>query len=367
MRHRVFQLLKSDRFYRRKVLSEYVGLMKLVLLLTTAWAISGCGSKSMPWHCLGDENTVGYRPLMCREKNCPFCSEVATRHLVDYKMYVVREIYHKLGRYGRDVSFVRGEFTVPFDLQSKVPIGVLSELNSRAKKVLVEYLNKPAGLKLGIISVPQYWHSADPLGLGKFGGYFPHVHYVVFDIGFNEKENRAVPLSLYVNNDDGFVRLRAMWRAELESWLGKSDALDVDCKYRVSHGLDDLEHRLDYMFRSPVRDLYKFVNQNGVPKDADLSWLRSCLVGRGHQQRVSYWGWMSPVSMSGGSSWMKFLGLKLLSRKEFSGERKKVVCPNCGCFMERVVYGLIEDTEELLSRGSLMVVVDPRYDAFYGG
>jgi len=225
-----------------------------------------------------------------------------------------------------------------------------------AKEVFVEYLGKAKGLRLGIVQVPQIVHSSDPFGTEKFGGWFPHVHGVCFDFGFDEKLNRVVPFSsLFLSNDKGFVRLRAMWFAKLRARWGESRARDVDVYVRYEEGGDELKHRLSYMLRSAVFDFYKWVASSGVPKDYDSAWVRVALGGRSRKQRVHYYGWLSARSMSPRSDFMKFLGLKLLDRKSYAKERKKVLCPKCGCLME-AVPSVVEDTDDLRRVGSLFLV-----------
>jgi hypothetical protein len=277
------------------------------------------------------------------------------------------------GKLHRPIRFYRYEFTVPSDLQSKVGFGGLSELDKMAEETFIEWLGglvlwlrEPKSVKLGIIHVPQWWHTEDPFGLEKFGGFYPHLHGVCFDFGWDGE--RVLPMTkLYNAYDPGFVRLRALWRSNLEARYGKSRARDVDAYVRYEEGGDELRHRLEYMLRSPVKDLYEFVQLHGVPAEYDAAWVRQMLRGRGHAQRVHYYGWLAPVVQSPNSPFMRFLGLKLLNRKSYDVERKKVHCPNCDCLMEPVRYA-VEDTDALIARGERFVVhVPPWLVSEYGG
>ena len=235
----------------------------------------------------------------------------------------------------------------------------LSVLDKVAKETLVEYLGKPEGLQLGIVQVPQWWHSSDPFGRKFQTNIHQHVHGICFDFGFDGE--KVVPFGkLFLSDDRGFVRLRALWRSKLEARFGESEARDVDCYIRFEEGGDQLKHRLDYMFRSGVKDVYEFVLSHGVPAEYDSDWVRLMLRGRGRgrAQRVHYYGWLAPVCQSPKSSFMRFLRLELLTRRSYNIERKKVYCPNCGCLMERVP-GVVEDTDSLIARGEQFVVSVP--------
>ena len=353
---RTYSLVEGTRLWRRTVLLQYIEMLK-VCFPSEYLRVSSCGKKSLPWECVGGERTVAYKPICCRSPLCPWCSATDSRRLVDYLKYRVHEIYGKLHRM---IRFYRYEFTVPFDLQSKVGFEGLSELDKLAKETLVEYLGKPKDLHLGIAQVPQWWHSSDPFGSGKFGGFFAHVHGICFDFGFDDKQGRVVPFGkLYLSEDKGFARLRSLWREKVETRFGCSSAGDVDCYIRYEEGGDELTHRLQYMLRSPVQDFYGYVKSVGVLSGYDVEWVKRALRGRGHAQRVHYYGWLAPVSMSPKSNFMRFLGLELLNRKSYDSERKKVFCPVCECFMERVPGAPPEDTDALVARGERFVVSVP--------
>src|SRR5208337_2753851 len=187
---RQFELVPASVYSRRKVLDYWTSGLVGVEFPSSQRDVSECGTKSMAWDCVGDDHHRGFRPLMCRNPLFPFCSGIFSKRLVDYLMYRVHEIYSQLHR---RIRFYRYEFTVPFDLQGKVTVADLPELDRMAKEVFVEYLGKAKGLRLGIVQVPQIVHSSDPFGTEKFGGWFPHVHGVCFDFGFDEKLNRVVP------------------------------------------------------------------------------------------------------------------------------------------------------------------------------
>jgi hypothetical protein len=265
---------------------------------------------------------------------------------VSYLSYRIHEIYGKLHR---KIRFYRYEFTIPFDLQAKVAFEGLAELGRLAKETFLEYLGKLSECQLGILQVPQWWHSGDPFGGCWCGGFFPHVHGVCFDFAFDGE--KVIPFSqMYISNDAHFVRLRALWRSKLEARFGKSKAKDVDCYIRYEEGGDELTHRLSYMFRSPLFDVYQLVKGRGIPSKYDVDWVRKMLSGRGHAQRVNYYGWLASVCQSPKSCFMRFLRLELLNRRFYNAERKKVFCPNCGCLMERVAYA-VDDTDSLVARG----------------
>jgi hypothetical protein len=348
---RTYTLVKGSRLWRRTVLSQYLEMLKLSFPLEYE-RVTSCGKKSIKYECAGQERTSAYKPLCCRSPLCPWCSATDTKHLVDYLRYRIHAIYTRLDR---RIRFYRYEFVVPVDLRSKVGMEGLSVIDKLAKETLVKYLGKPKGLHLGIIQVPQWWHSSDPFGRKFQTNIHQHVHGICFDFGFDGE--KVVPFGkLFVSDDKGFVRLRALWRSKLEARFGKSEARDVDCYIRFEEGGDQLKHRLEYMFRSSVKDVYEFVQSHGVPSGYDSDWVRQMLRGRGHAQRVHYYGWLAPVCQSPGSPFMQFLQLGLLSRKMYGVERKKVYCPKCGCLMERVPGAAVEDTDSLIARGERFVV-----------
>ncbi len=269
-------------------------------------------------------------------------------------MYRVHEICGKLHR---RIRFYRYEFVVPVDLRAKVGMEGLSVLDKLAKETVVEYLGKPKALQLGIVQVPQWWHSSDPFGREFQTNIHQHVHGICFDFGFDGE--RIVPFSkLFFSEDKGFVRLRELWRSKLEACFGKSEARDVDAYIRFEEGGDELRHRLEYMFRSSIKDVYGYVCGHGLPSEYDSDWVRQMLRGRGRAQRVHYYGWLAPVCQSPKSDFMRFIRLELLNRKSYDVERKKVYCPKCGCLMEPIRYA-VEDTDDLVARGEQFVVHVP--------
>lgn len=335
------------------MLSQYLEMLRMCFPSEYQRVVS-CGKQSIKYECVGQERTYAYKPLCCRSPLCPWCSNTDAGRLVSYLRYRIHEICAKLHR---KIRFYRYEFVVPVDLRSKVGMEGLSVLDKLAKETLLEYLGKPKSLQLGIIQVPQWWHSSDPFGRKFQTNIHQHVHGICFDFGFDGA--KVVPFGkLFLSDDKGFVRLRALWRSKLEARFGKSEAKDVDCYIRFEEGGDQLKHHLDYMLRSGVRDVYGFVQANGLPSEYDADWMRQMLRGRGHAQRVHYCGWLAPVCQSPKSPFMRFLGLELLNRRSYDVERKKVYCPKCGCRMERVP-GVVEETDSLIARGEQFVVHVP--------
>jgi len=359
---RSYSIVRGSRLWRRTVLQSYLEMLKVCF--PDEWRrVASCGRQSMKYECVGRERTQAYKPLCCRSPLCPWCSNTDTDRLVSYLRYRIHEIYEKLHR---RIRFYRYEFVVPVDLRSKVGMDGLSVLDKLAEETVVEYLGKPKGLKLGILQVPQWWHSSDPFGRRFQTNIHQHVHGICFDFAFDGE--KVVPFGkMFLSEDKGFVRLRALWRSKVEARFGESEARDVDCYVRFEEGGDQLKHRLEYMFRSGVKDVYEFVQAHGLPAEYDEGWVRQMLRGRGHAQRVHYYGWLAPVCQSPRSDFMKFLRLELLNRKSYDVERKKVYCPVCGCLMERVP-GSVEDTDSLIARGAQFVVhVPPWLVVDYGG
>ena len=156
---RTYSLVEGSRFWRRIILLQYIEMIK-ACFPSEYQRVASCGRQSMKLECVGDERSQAYKPLCCRSPLCPWCSATDTRRLVDYLKYRVHEICSKLHR---KIRFYRYEFTVPFDLQSKVGFGGLSKLDRLAKETLTEYLGKPKGIQLGIVQVPQWWHLFRPV------------------------------------------------------------------------------------------------------------------------------------------------------------------------------------------------------------
>jgi hypothetical protein len=219
----------------------------------------------------------------------------------------------------------------------------------------MEYLGKPEGWRLGIVQVAQWWHSYNPSRKGNiFRGLHVHVHGLILDFGFDGE--RVIPFArMFISNDPGFKRLRALWLSNLRAEYGDFEVRDVDCWIGYEKGGAALKHELDYVFRSPVRDLYQTVEHECLPEGYSARWVAQMLRGRGHAQRISYYGYLSSVNMSPKSDFMAFLGLELLDRKSYNAERKKVYCPNCNCLMEPVL-GCVEDTDEVIARGGQFLV-----------
>ncbi|MDG6988475.1 MAG: hypothetical protein JRN21_04025 [Nitrososphaerota archaeon] len=273
--------------------------------------------------------------------------------------YKIRSVY---GALRRPVHYIAYEFTVPYDLRQRIMAQGMKVFEKLAREAIEEYVRgyspfNGRDVQFAIVQVPQIWSSSDPMGKGPL----PHVHGVLFSVAFDKAEQ--IVLDVKVNrfgfeDDRGFKRLRSLWRSKLEKRYGASEARDVDVNFHYEKGGEHLTHRLYYMFRSPVHDVYSYVKAHGV-QDYDVDWMRVLFAERKRVQRMTYSGWIAPRNCSEKSPFMKRFGIKFLKRTEYAKERRKLFCPTCGCLMERALVPMMP-TADVLGRGESVLVIDRR-------
>lgn len=181
----------------------------------------------------------------------------------------------------------------------------------------------------GSISV-HFWHSSNP-----FEGWYPHIHYTLFDLAFDRFEKRFVRLKMYLEGDD-FARSRRRWKECLESAFGPTSAKDVDIHFHYQSGIGHLYHRLRYQFREPVIDFYKYATQTVYPVQYDPEWVRRALLGRKHEKHVVWLGWLADCVRY---EYLRTMKLELPKKKERDAERRKAECPICGLELAYSVGG----------------------------
>ena len=336
--------------------------------------VSQCGSKSLWWACDGEESFGAWKQMLCRSRFCPVCSAAETKHLWDYLRYRMREITAAMHT---GIRFWRWETTLPYEFRSLVSMTEgIDRFTALSVKWFESYLRRklkiPDSVHLLTMVVPQWWGSKEPYGNGKFDPKHVHCHGVTLCFGWEPevvdggsiiKPARVIHFSRRYLEDSGvdvkgspsrFVEARASWRKVLESEFGDIQAEDVDVKIRYEEGWDQWNHRTAYMLRSPVKDFSEWADANGE-KAVDLDWAREAIFARATKQRVRYYGALSPKSQSPDSPFMKLLGLRLLNRKQYNYEQKKVLCPS-GHKMHVVLGVPPEDTAKLVAENEPFIV-----------
>ncbi len=347
--------MKKGEFVRNVARPDFREMLTVLGFGSRALATAACGAMSTAYDCVGDVTHRHWKPRGCREALCPFCSAARTRNLAEYVRYKIRSVYRQLRR---PIRYIAYEFTMPYDLRRRVMAQGMKVYEKLVRETMEEYLSFGSSIQLAMVQVPQTWSTEDPMGKGPL----PHVHGVLFSVGF-DKVNQSI-LEIKVNRygfeeDRGFKRLRKLWWNNLVKQYGTSTAHDVVVNFHYEKEGEHLSHRLRYMFRSPVHDVYEYVKAHGVPRDYDAGWMRTLLAERKRQQRMAYYGWIAPRNCSARSPFMKRFGVQFLKRTEYAKERRKLWCPTCGCLMEKALVPM-EPTADVLARGESVVVVDRR-------
>ncbi|MDG6921410.1 MAG: hypothetical protein JRN59_07770 [Nitrososphaerota archaeon] len=278
----------------------------------------------------------------------------------------MRQIYsHVRGK----IRYGEGEFTLPRDLWTRVRDEDLKVLRKMAMGALKEIFGGCTRGELcdceargvshaqrfeigGNISV-HFWHSSNP-----FEGWYPHIHYTLFDLAFDRVEHRFVRLKMYLEGD-AHQRLRQLWKRRLEAVFGVTSARDVDIHFHYQAGLGHLYHRLRYEYREPVVDFYKYATEVVQPVQFDAQWVRRALLGRKHEKHVVWFGWLADCVRY---KYLKLIDLDLPKKKERDKERRKTTCPLCGLELEYSSGGFSFESIEKLGDGVIL-----GYRPFGGG
>lgn len=377
-------LVSSGEFVRRKTWARSLFHQLLVLcgIEGTVAHLLECATVAIPYKCVGQEEHLAYHLFGCHDVNCPFCMKSLAYRLAAYEVYKIRAVYRALFRAVRYVNF---EYTVPQELRSViyrhtetrrvvvhgVSKDVVDDGMTCLRKLVVETFDKyvhrvfdlPKSVELGIILTPQSWSSEDPLGKGPV----PHVHGTMFSLAFDSVTGEPVDVPVkswgsYGTVDRGFKLLRSTWREALKVYGDVPPEVNVHIRYE--EGSEKLTKRLQYMFRSPAMDVYKYVSF-GVPESYDRKWVRQMLAPLGRKQRMRYYGWLAPRNCSAKAPLMRRLGLTLKKRTEYSRISREMLCPAkdshgqiCGCQMVRAENMPRLPVEEVFAAGHKLLGYD---------
>lgn len=298
--------------------------------------VKGCRTEFSLYECPNGHRI--FRASLCKSPVCYVCSRVYTEGLVEDTIQVMSSIYRT---FGAKIRYGEGELTVPRDLWDKVGDTDLRGLRRMGMEVLKQTFggcskgincdcesrgmaHNPKYEIGGNISV-HFWHSSNP-----FAGWYPHIHYTLFDLAYDRQEHRFVQLKMYLSGD-AFARLRARWKRRLEEVFGDTSARDVDIHFHYQSGIGHLRHRVQYQYREPVIDFYKYATQAIHPVDFDAVWVRRALLGRKHEKHIVWFGWLADCVRY---KYLDLIELELPRKKERDKERKKTLCPLCGLELE---------------------------------
>ena len=221
------------------------------------------------------------------------------------------------------------EFNVPHRLRPAVAEEDFTRLRKMVEVVLGSLF---PGMFLGGIIAVHYWHSSNPLQ----GGWFPHVHVMLSTTAKDKKTGRWMRLRKFVD----VRRMRYEWirvlEREFQGWLVdrsngdpaktivRSTEIDVNTHY--SRGTYKAYHRLTYMLRDPIQDVYSWVAKGGEWDSRGISFLQR-IVGRPRsKQNYAGFGWFGKAVIRKN---MKKMNQEWLTKSEWvKEERKKArMCP----------------------------------------
>jgi len=375
-------LVTESEYVRRKTFhrEDYITFLFKHGVRADYDGIRSCGEVAVPWQCEGQERHVVYRRWGCRDPDCSPCSLARAMNQAKYDVYKIESVYRRLNR---AVRFVEFDYTVPEDMRSVVYRRGMEAFEKLVVHCFDEYVREmfdvPDSVQLCIIITPQYWSSDEPLTKGPL----PHVHGVLFSLGFDKKTGEPfdVPVMEFGRfakhpRDPNFEVLRGSWRSALKTYGEPPSKVNVWVNYGA--GTRTLYKRLQYFFRSPTSDVYKWIEIHGVPESVDECWLRELLAPERvddngklrRSQKMRYYGWLAPRNCSPNAPLMQRYGITLKSRTDYRCEESVINCPCldrkgrvCGCIMERSHNLPRKPVVDVLEEGLPFMVAESWYEA----
>jgi hypothetical protein len=247
--------------------------------------VAGCGRVYRVWE-TKESKKQALRPMSCQHRNyCIVDANRSTSELVDDNVEAIKALFDKLGR---KIQIGICEGTLPKNLWNQIGLAVNGEKRMRA--AVARVLKRVLGDVAPNLSV-HVFHSRNPLE-----GYYPHVHGLVLPFRRNELggfERFDVYLSQEV-----LARFSPVWKEEMIAEFGfKDDGRKWVFHWGFANGEAGLVHRLEYQYRKPIKDLYKFVTSGLLPVEdwpsVNRVWLRKLMVRPKYEKRSQWFGWMS--------------------------------------------------------------------------
>ncbi len=328
--------------YRKySVEDRLVDLMKSIGMGEEAYRVSECRKKYYRLYCEKGANEPvetckGYHAYAKRchlPYSCPHCSRVDVQEKIGRFIGLTTEAFSGIGK----PEFMKLVLTIPMEVQVKVTQESENRFIRAGCKVIKEIFPE---FEIGGSVVMHYWHS-DKVNKG----WFPHLHFVVPAIGWDDKNKKRVRLGF--DGADGYglfmskerlARLREAWRVKMCRFAQKKiRAVDID--YRYQYGMTGITHRLAYDMRHPVKDVAEWVSTHTYDSK-EGEWLRRLLQPlQKNRKHVRYFGWMAPRETKG---FLKKIGKRYVPMKEWRKNRRENIakCPVHGCDL-KLIEGLV--------------------------
>jgi hypothetical protein len=326
--------------------------------------VSKCGTEYGLWghedgH--GDSSHRFWVAIKCRERNvCVSDARGYGKALVDDAFELVHAVNAKIP--GK-LEYVAFEFTAPKRMQLRIAADRdgLKSMRILGTQALQEVLGGKRYLLGGTIAA-HWWHSSDPLK-----GVYPHVHGTLLTWAYDREAGRLVKVKGWIEPEI-LRRLAEVWTAKCEKKWGKVHFKGAHYVVHVhlSVGYGHLRHRLDYQFRRPVVDFFKYVRglKEGLP-DVDLSWVREALIRPRGENHIAWFGWMQQNVRKRYIATVNLILPKKRVRDKLRRE-KQMVCPRCGLALVYKRWVKPEIARQLEADGEYVLRYSPEsyYRAF---
>lgn len=245
-----------------------------------AGKVADCGKTFWRHACSNCDSKVLVRIGCNVRRLCPRCSQ-AMRLSQSEKAVA---LFGQLDRAFDGLDFINLEGTLSKRLWNFIDDDNINRLGKVFWQCITAYLRKMYGNDLmfgGVYSV-HYWHSAD-----VFQGWYPHVHGVVPAVAYDRKKHEYVRF-----NPHGDVKLfKKMWTEAVLKEFGFAYSREFVVHYEY-RSIKSLRHRLSYMFRSPLADVYKHFKDGRSFSDSDIEWSRRMLLARVGVKKYQFCGFL---------------------------------------------------------------------------
>ncbi len=374
----------AEQYSLHRLNSKWKAVTLPVLPDSRRLAMEDCGNLFRYWVCDRDSSHEGVTRIGCKDPLCYVCSSVRTKMKVADKMELLDRTYEQLHEY---VGCSGLTFTMPSDLWPKIPDEDIAVLERFVIEILTEYYGGERSVSvkgqkrlyryvIGGDVAGQWFHSFKPWQKGNvWRGFSPHVHVAVYSVMYDRLMEvttlNSVERGVFVLRRLGLsnaevqklrLELAAKWKECVEARYGKSRFQAVGkgpkgyasswvVDYRYFQRRYDVEHWLDYMFRSEVKDAYREVvhNDSRPSSEGEWAWFKRMVSVRAKGvHRHSGFGWMANVNLN---RYVKRLGIQFKPKVERDKERRRMPCYRCGGEMKSSWFDRVLTLEDVVSRG----------------
>lgn len=239
-----------------------------------ASVLYSCGKYWLKFWCEEGHHYLLKKKLCHERRYCPICADDYKRSKVGHAI----ETFKKLRNlYTGQVYLTQAVITFPKELWDEVG----GDIDKAFGLVYRLFDYQFGGMSGGVVSL-HLWHSKDPLK-----GLYPHFHVIIPNVVLKKEGfNRFVRVRPFFNVDWFKMRFKQL----LIKFYGfRCDEVNVHFSYCKLDNVVHSRHLLNYAFRSPIEDLYPYLNN--CLSHEKIEFAKSLLDFKGH--RIRWFGFLA--------------------------------------------------------------------------